>query len=179
MNRLKTSIFSLTVCAVISGSFPLRAQDPAKVKTSDFAWMTGRWIGHLQNMTAEQICSQPQGGEMLCLFRIFPNAPNVKPVMYELYTMSDTPSGPELRSLNFPVDLKQKSTPQPLVMSLQKYTAKQVVFAGAPDSELLTSTLDRDTSTTMNGTIMFRDSKTPHIQVRWEKVDYNAAWPGK
>jgi hypothetical protein len=54
-----------------------------------------------------------------------------------------------------------------------------VVFAGAPDSELLSSTLDRDSPTTMNGTILFRNSKMPHIQVRWEKLDYNAPWPAR
>jgi len=28
--------------------------------------------------------------------------------------------------------------------------------------------------TTMNGTIVFRDQKEPHIRVRWEKVAYAA-----
>lgn len=179
MNRLKSPLFVLTILSALALAPRLHCQDTTKIKTADFAWMTGRWIGHLPTATAEQICSQPQGGEMLCLFRVFPNVPHGKPVMYELYTLADTPTGPELRSLQFPTDLTEKTVHQPLVMTLQKYSDKQVIFAGSPDSELLTSTLDRDTPTTMNGTILFRDSKAPHIQVHWEKVDYNAPWPAK
>jgi hypothetical protein len=150
----------------------LHAQDISKVKTADFSWMTGRWIGHLANATAEQICSQPQAGEMLCLFRIFQNG---KPVMFELYTLQDTDNGLELRSLHFPTDLNEKSAQPPLVMNLKKFTKEEIIFAGAPGSQVVTSTLARDSATTMNGTIILTDSNEPHIKVRWEKVDYGAA----
>lgn len=145
--------------------------DVSKIKTSDFSWFTGRWIGHMQNATAEQICSTPEYGEMLCLFRVFVQG---KPVMYEIYSLSDTPTGPELRSLHFSTDLADKALQQPLVMTMQKYNDKEVVFAGAPGSEVETSSLLRDTPTTMNGVIIFRNQKAPHIQVRWEKVAYDA-----
>ena len=147
------------------------ASDVARVKVTDFAWMTGRWIGHLQNATAEQICSTPQSGELLCLFRIFQQA---QPVMYELYTLYDTPKGLEIRSLNFPPDLTEKSVQQPLLMTLQKYSDREVVFAGAPGAQVATSTLLRDSPTTMNGIILFNNQKEPHIRVRWEKVAYDA-----
>lgn len=148
-----------------------QAQDVAKIKTADFAWMTGRWIGHLQNATAEQICSQPQSGEMLCLFRIFIQG---QPVMFEMYTLYDTPKGLEIRSRNFPTDLNDKTVKESLLMTLQKYSDKEVVFAGAPGMEVSTSSLFRDMPTTMNGVIMFNDQKEPHIRVRWEKVAYDA-----
>jgi hypothetical protein len=147
------------------------ASDVAKVKVADFSWMTGRWIGHLQNATAEQICSTPQSGELLCLFRIFVQS---QPVMYELYTLYDTPKGLELRSLNFPPDLTAKSVQQPLLLTLQKYSDREVVFIGAPGAQVATSTLLRDSANTMNGIIMFNDQKEPHIRVRWEKVPYDA-----
>lgn len=149
-----------------------QAPEPVKAKTSDFVWMTGRWIGHLPDATAEQICSQPQAGEMLCLFRLFQNN---RPIMFELYTMQDTANGPEMRSLHFATDLNQKAAEPPLVMTLKKYSDKEVVFAGVPGSDVVTSTLVRDTPTTMNGTIILTDSKEPHIRVRWEKVDYAQA----
>lgn len=145
--------------------------DPSKITTADFAWMTGRWIGHLQAATAEQICSTPQSGEMLCLFRVFVQG---KPVMYEIYTLFDTPAGPELRSLHFSTDLADKALQQPLVMTLEKYSDKEAVFAGAPGTEVETSSLFRDSPTTMNGVITFRNQKDPHIRVRWEKVAYDA-----
>jgi uncharacterized protein DUF6265 len=125
----------------------------------------------MNGATAEQICSTVQGAEMLCLFRVFVNG---QPVMYELYTLYDTPSGPELRSLHFSTDLQDKALQPPLLMKLQKFSDKEVVFAGAPGTEVDTSTLARDSSSTMNGTIVFRDQKEPHIRVRWEKVAYDA-----
>lgn len=157
-------------------SFPVAAQNAAnadvmKVKAADFAWMTGRWIGHLQGATAEQICSTPQGAEILCLFRVFVQG---KPVMFEVYSLADTANGPQLRSLHFSTDLADKSLQAPLVMNLQKYSDAEVVFAGAPGSEVETSSLFRDSPTTMNGVIIFRNQSDPHIRVRWEKVAYDA-----
>lgn len=180
---MKSTKASLLIAAIMSMVFavpsatgaqntaPGSSGDVSKVKAADFGWMTGRWIGHLQTATAEQICSTVQSGEMLCLFRIFVQG---QPVMYELYTIYDTPKGVEIRSLNFPTDLTDKTLQQPLLMTLQKYSDKEVVFAGAPGAQVDTSTLQRDSATTMNGIIMFRDQKEPHIRVRWEKVAYDA-----
>ena len=52
--------------------------------------------------------------------------------MYEIYSLYDTPAGPELRSLHFSTDLVDKTLQEPLVMKLQKkqYSGKEVVFAG-------------------------------------------------
>jgi hypothetical protein len=172
---MKQFLLAATVTAWAAGASGSQTsaniQDVSHVKAADFGWMTGRWIGRMKTATAEQICSVVEGGEMLCLFRVFVQG---SPAMYELYTLYDTPTGPELRSLHFSPDLVDKTLQQPLVMKLQKYSGKEVVFAGAPDSELDTSTLARDSATTMNGTIIFRDQKAPHIQVRWEKVAYDA-----
>jgi hypothetical protein len=162
---------TLLILAALAVAVPALGQDTTKVKTADFAWMTGRWIGHLQNATAEQICSQPQSGEMLCLFRVFVQG---QPAMYELYTLYDTPKGLELRSLHFPTDLNESSVQKPLLMTLEKYSDKEVVFAGAPGTEVATSSLFRDGDTAMNGVIIFQNQKEPHIRVRWEKVAYDA-----
>lgn len=156
--------------------------DTSKVKASDFAWMTGRWIGHLANGTAEQICSTPESGEMLCLFRVFVKG---RPAMYELYTLNEKPAGLELRSLQFSTDLTGKSLQQPMVMTLQKYSAKEVVFAGLPGTEVETSSLYRHAPDAMDGVIILKGQNAPHIQVRWEKVacdaqvSYNAAQENK
>jgi hypothetical protein len=161
---------AITTGLLTSASRALAA-DAANIKAADFGWMTGRWIGHMKTATAEQICSTPESGEMLCLFRVFVQG---KPVMYEMYTLYNAPTGLELRSLHFDTDLADKALQKPLVMKLQQYSDKEVVFAGMPDTEVATSTLQRESATTMNGIIMFRDSKEPHIRVRWEKVPYDA-----
>ncbi|HKT12805.1 MAG TPA: DUF6265 family protein [Terriglobia bacterium] len=167
----------LALAASIPSALPAlsaaQASSPGvgKVKASDFSWMTGRWIGHLSNGTAEQICSTPQGGEMLCSFRVFVGG---KPVMYELYSLYDTPTGPELRSLHFTPDLADKSLQQPMLMTLRAYSDKQVVFAGVPRTQIETSSLFRDSPTAMRGVILFKEQRIPHIEVRWEKVAYDA-----
>ena len=166
------SMFVAFSLSLLAAAVPAFGQDVTKIKAADFAWMSGRWIGHLANgATAEQICSQPQSGEILCLFRVFVQG---QPAMYELYTLYDTPKGLELRSLHFPTDLNESSAQKPLLMTLEKYSEKEVVFAGAPGTEVATSSLFRDDATTMNGVIMFQDQKEPHIRVRWEKVPYDA-----
>ncbi len=174
-NQTAKSFSKMLVLLVFAAGLQLDAQqgasDIAKVKTADFAWMTGRWIGRLQKATAEQICSTPESGELLCLFRIFAQG---QPVMYELYTLYDTPRGLELRSRNFSADLTEKSVQPPLLLTLQKYSDAEVVFVGAPGSQVATSSLFRDSPSTMDGVIMFNDQKEPHIRVRWEKVPYDA-----
>lgn len=161
--------------AATESSRSLTPADPEKletIKTADFSWMTGRWIGHMADapaVTAEQICSQPQNGEILCLFRLTAGG---RPVMFELYSMQDTPAGVELRSLHFSADLNQKPVQLPLVMHLTRYSAQEVVFSGVPGSEVATSTLTRDSPQTMNGAIVMSDPKQGQIHVRWEKVDY-------
>jgi Domain of unknown function (DUF6265) len=162
---------TLLMLVALAAAIPVTGQDATKIKTADFAWMTGRWIGHLQNATAEQICSQPQSGEMLCLFRVFVQG---QPAMYELYTLYDAPKGLELRSLHFPTDLNESSVQKPLLMTLEKYSDREVVFAGAPGTEVATSSLFRDGDTVMSGVIIFQNQKEPHIRVRWEKVAYDA-----
>ena len=164
-------LFAAPLAAVAQSASQESASEVSKVKVTDFSWITGRWIGHLQNATAEQICSTPQSGELLCLFRIFVQG---QPAMYELYTLYDTPKGLEIRSLTFPPDLTGKSVQQPLLMTLQKFSDKEVVFAGPPGAQVATSTLLRNSPTTMNGIIIFKDQKEPHIRVSWEKVAYDA-----
>ena len=168
MRRGLGVVFTLLAMFISVG---VLGEDVTKVKAGDFAWMTGRWIGHLPNATAEQICSTVEGGEMLCSFRVLVQG---QPAMYELYTLYDTAAGLELRSLHFSTDLVDKALQQPLVMRLQKYSDKEVVFAGVPGSEIETSALLRASPTTMNGVIMFRHQAEPHIRVRWERVDYDA-----
>lgn len=164
-------VFALPAATLAQSGPGTSNSDVSKVKTADFGWMTGRWIGHMPNATAEQICSTVASGEMLCLFRIFVQG---QPLMYEIYTIYDTLRGVEIRSLNFRTDLADKQLQTPLLMTLQKYSDKEVVFAGAPGAQVDTSTLQRDSATTMNGIIMFRDQKEPHIRVRWKKVAYDA-----
>jgi hypothetical protein len=177
MKLVKAMLMLVILCVVVAAAAPMAqgqgtVKDAAKVKVADFGWFTGRWIGHLQNNAiAEQICSTPESGEMLCLFRVFVQG---QPVMFEMYTIYDSPTGLEIRSRVFPTDLGEKAVQPPLLMTLQKFSDKEIVFAGAPGTEVATSTLTRDSSTTMNGVIMFNDQKEAHVKVRWEKVAYDS-----
>lgn len=143
----------------------------AQVTTNDFAWFTGRWIGHLKSgkFTAEQICSRPDKGEMLCQFRLHDGQ---KYIMYELNTLFDTPDGPELRSLDFSPTLEGKEVRKPEVMKLTKYSDKEIVFEGAPGTQVKTSTLLRHGARSMDGVVVMFDQQSPHIEVKWTKIEY-------
>ena len=173
-----SAIRVLVGCVVLmaAGSAFAQGDKPAgkavsAVTAADFGWFTGRWRGDLKGgkMTAEQICSRPDKGEMLCLFRI---QDGQRYVMYELYTLFDTPNGLELRSLQFNPLLEAREVPKPLVMKLAKYSESEVVFEGAPGSEIKTSTLFRHGRDSMDGVIMMVDQQAPHIEVAWTKIEY-------
>jgi len=164
-------LFVITVAPAFAVDGKVAEKPVSQVTTQDFAWFTGRWRGDLSGgkLTAEQICSRPDKGEMLCLFRI---QDGQKYIMFELYTLLDTPNGPELRSLQFSPTLEGKEVQKPLVMKLAKYSESEVVFEGAPGSEVKTSTLFRHGGESMDGVIMMVDQKAPHIEVKWTKIAY-------
>ena len=60
----------LILAAVPRSSHAQINQDVSKVKASDFSWFTGRWIGHMQNATAEQVCSTPDWRTALPVSRL-------------------------------------------------------------------------------------------------------------
>ena len=169
---LLAGLLMMSVVAPLSAKNGKAADKPvAQVTTGDFAWFTGRWIGHLKNgkLTAEQICSRPDKGEMLCLFRI---QDGQKYIMYELNTLFDTPDGPELRSLDFNPTLEGKEVRKPQVMKLTKYSDAEVVFEGTPGTQVKTSTLFRHGLRSMDGIVAMVDQQSPHIEVKWTKVGY-------
>lgn len=172
MKHQKRAVFAalltLALAVVLSAASP-EAKPPAQVKTADFAWMTGRWHGQLQKDTAEQICSRPQHGEMLCLFRI---SDGQKYLMFELITLQETTDGLELRSLHFDPSLVQRDKVEPLVMKLAKYSATEVVFEGVPGSQVKHSTLLRRGADEMDGVIELVGQDDPHIRVHWTRQPY-------
>jgi uncharacterized protein DUF6265 len=159
----------LAVVAALPAQPGSGAAAVSRIKAADFAWMAGRWRGDLKTATAEQICSRPDKGEMLCLFRVHDGK---EYVMFELYTLRETPDGIELRSLHFNPTLEDKTQQTPLVMKLARYSETEVVFEGAPGGELKTSTLTRHGKDAMDGRIEFVGQATPHIEVRWTRVPY-------
>lgn len=172
VRMLVTALLATTVAAPgLATDQKVAGKPVAQVTANDFAWFAGRWRGDLKGgrFTAEQICSRPDKGEMLCQFRLHDGK---KYIMYELYTLFETPEGLELRSLQFSPTLEGKEVPKPLVMKLAKYSDDEVVFEGVPGSEVKTSTLFRHGPGSMDGIIMMANQQAPHIEVKWTKIEY-------
>ena len=162
------ALLMLVLTVALFGGAP-ESKPVAQVKVDDIAWMAGRWRGDLKDAVAEEICSRPQHGEILCLFRL---SDGKKFVMFELNTVQETPDGLELRSLHTDPNLVPDSKVGPLVLKLSKYSSQEVVFAGPPGGKVKSSTVIRKGADAMDGIIDLVGENNPQIRVHWTRQPY-------
>jgi hypothetical protein len=137
-------------------------------KISDFSFMTGRWIGHLKDgNTAEQICSMIRKDDMACVFRL--NAPNGW-IMYEVYSMRQTPNGVLLMGRAMDANLNLPKDDKPLLLFPTELTKTRVNFVGEKGGPVQTSSLDKTGPGKMHGHIVHSGGV---VDVDWEKVPYD------
>jgi hypothetical protein len=162
---------------VVFASITAVAQDAAShapvmpknnFKIEDFAFMTGRWIGHLKDgNTAEQICSTIRNGDMGCVFRLN----DAKGwVMYEVYSLRQTPSGVLLIGRAMDADLKSPKNDKPMLLFPTEVSKKRVVFAGEEGGPVKTSSLELISKDKTHGHIVHSGGT---VDVDWEKVPYD------
>jgi Domain of unknown function (DUF6265) len=94
--------------ATVLGSVPLlaprvHAQIRASITatTSDFAWLTGRWKGHMSNGArgvADVTFAPPAGGVITGMMRLVDRD---TVLVVELISLVDTPNGVEMRFRHF------------------------------------------------------------------------------
>ena len=110
-------------------------------KASDFAFMTGRWIGHFPGgkLTSELICSDLRMDQMMCQFRL--NAPD-KWIMFEFYSLRQTPTGVEEAGHVFDANLDTEKDDKKLLLYPIEVNAQRVVFAGPAGSVVQSSALE-------------------------------------
>ena len=144
-----------------------------EAKIDDLAWMTGHWVGTVGDDKTEQICSLPQKGEMMCVFRVITKE---KVDMLELITLQEVGNGVELRVRHFGLDLLDEGddSKTPIVLQLSKNTPEEVVFSGAPTDVVKHSRLLRSGPDAMQGKIDFvsKDGKGGLIEVQWKRASY-------
>ncbi len=116
-----------------------------KSTLSDFAWLEGKWSGSWGPRIAEQIWTPPSAGQMLGLFRAVENN---NTLVIELFSLSETPHGVELRFRHFTPALVPWEQSGVTTMKLTGLDTKAAVFendaGGQPKRDVFTR-IDPDT----------------------------------
>lgn len=173
MTKRPAAVRSLTTVLVVTGLFywalrgssPAAAQRPAGAATSkttaapkpqsrplsspsqpslaQFSWLAGYWHGEWGPRVAQQIWMAPRSGAMVGAFQLSEDG---KTLVIELFTITSTPNGLELRVRRFTPSLTP--WPGPAVLRLKSADSKSIVFEnadnGQPKSWLMKRT-DADT----------------------------------
>jgi hypothetical protein len=116
-----------------------------KSTLSDFAWLEGKWSGSWGPRIAEQIWTPPRAGQMLGLFRAVENN---NTLVIELFSLSETPHGVELRFRHFTPALVPWEQAGATTMKLTSLDTKAAIFendaGGQPKRDVFTR-IDPDT----------------------------------
>jgi hypothetical protein len=188
-NRVVRDIWVLLACAgllaakqLTSAAARVTGDDPKaqaeaasglKANIADLAWLTGHWRGTVGDSITEQICSHPENGEMVCVFRVM-DADSVQ--LLELITIQKVGEGIELRVRHFGLDLVNAAQEDsaPIVLRLSRNTPSEAFFDGSATSNVKRSALYRSGPDVMEGRIDFvnKDGKLGLIQVHWKRVPY-------
>lgn len=144
-------------------------------KVTDFAFMTGRWVGHFPGgkLTSELICSDIRMDEMMCQFRL--NTPE-KFVLLEFYTLRQTATGVEEIGRTFDADLGQNKDDVRLLLYPIEVSKNRVAFAGPAGSVVQLSALDLKRN--KSGKVMGMHGHIIHsngvVDVDWVRTPYEA-----
>jgi hypothetical protein len=127
------------------------AQTVPLATTADFAWLAGRWEGHVANVSgvAEVTFSAPKAGLIVGMMRLVDKD---RTLVVELVSLVDTPSGLELRFRHFSPSLTAYETEFKQTMRITASGGGKYVFENlVPYSKTLMSTQPRVTSYTRGG----------------------------
>jgi len=112
---------------------------------SDLAWLAGRWQGAWGPRMAEQVWMPPRAGIMEGMFRLVEGE---KTLVIELFIVSETPDGIELRIRHFTPSSTAWETSGPAILTLTAIDPQNVVFenraTGDPKKSIL-KRVDADT----------------------------------
>jgi hypothetical protein len=124
------------------------ATDPAaKTGLADLAWPAGSWQGAWGPRIAQQVWTTPNSGVMLGSFQL---AENDKTLVVEIFTLTETPEGIELRIRHFTPSLVPWEKDGPTVLKLTSMDAKSALFENFVNGEPKTQSvrkIDADTYT--------------------------------
>lgn len=139
---------------------------------SDLAWLAGRWQGAWGPRVAEQVWMPPKAGLMEGMFRLVEGE---KTLVIELFIVSETADGIELRIRHFTPSSTAWETSGPALLTLTTIDPKNVVFENQGNGDPKKSILKRvdadtyisraeilsDNGDTQVNEITYRRLKTP------------------
>ncbi len=128
-----------------------RANDGPSANATDFAWLAGTWEAHAPGATfvLEATYNAPKAGVVNGVMRIMDQG---KVLMIELITITDSPTGPELRFRHFNAQLDALEPVFKQNFRLAKSTTDRYEFENAvPYDKTLMSTEARNAIYTRHG----------------------------
>jgi hypothetical protein len=177
-NQRALFIAAAVLCFVVSAG-PRVAQGQATATTKDFAWLAGRWEGTMSSGAvgvADVTFAPPVAGLITGMMRLVADQ---KILVVELITMTDAPTGPELRFRHFSNSLEAYEPTFRQAMRLTSSDATKSVFENdVPYDKALMSTQPRITtferhdenSFTGRSNIINDDGQPAIIEVRYRRV---------
>jgi uncharacterized protein DUF6265 len=163
------TISLLCLCSAIALNPTLFADTPASVsKVSDMSFMSGRWIGSVDNNKIEQTCTDGDPAFMMCMFRMMDDKGTQ---MIEFYTFRNTVTGVQERVQMFSPDLKSDPSDS-FTMELASVSSTQLVFENHNGTYPKRSTLTRTSNDEMTSHIELVDTKgkTTFIDAHWSRA---------
>jgi hypothetical protein len=123
-----------------SSSTPTATDPAAKATLADLAWLAGSWQGFWGPRIAQQVWTPPNSGVMLGSFQL---AENDKTLVVEIFTLTQTPEGIELRIRHFTPSLVPWEKDGATVLKLTSLDAKSAVFENFVNGEPKTQSMRR------------------------------------
>lgn len=129
---------------------PVAQTSERQLGVSDFAWLGGRWTGHVPGSGEAQVTFMPpEAGQMTGVMRLIDSG---HVVVVELISMVDTPDGVELRFRHFSQTLDAYETSFKQTMRLKTHASDYDVFENlVPFDKALMSTQPRITRYSRHG----------------------------
>lgn len=158
-------------------SSAVTATDPAaKATLADLAWLAGSWQGSWGPRIAQQVWTPPNSGVMLGSFQL---AENDKTLVVEIFTLTETPEGIELRIRHFTPSLMPWEKDGPTVLKLTSMDAKSAIFENFVNGEPKTQTvrkMDADTYTSRSE-VMPQEGNPQVAEITFHRLHGEAAPP--
>jgi hypothetical protein len=108
------------------------ATPDSKGNLSQFSWLVGEWRGQWGPRLAQQVWMPPQAGVMVGAFQVSENG---RKMVIELYTITSTPRGVEVRVRHFTPSLTPWEKAGPTLLNLKTIDSKSILFENADNGQ--------------------------------------------
>jgi uncharacterized protein DUF6265 len=143
-------------------------QEFAKASLTDFEWLSGHWVGGVEEISIEEFCSKPDRGLMMCMFR---SMDTQKTLALEIITLQNKPDGVEERIRFLSPDLAEGESAKTVVLKVTHMTPNESVFENPEGSYPKRVTLTRNGPDEMTSRIELIDEggKPALIEAHWKR----------